>query len=120
MRMLDNVIDICFYPTEDARRSNMSHRPVGLGIMGFHDALYMMDINFDSERAVDFADKSTELVSNFAIINSSLLAKERGAYPTYKGSKWDRGIFPVDTLALLEAERGEKLTWREAARLIGR
>ena len=109
MRMLDNVIDICFYPTEDARRSNMSHRPVGLGIMGFHDALYMMDINFDSERAVDFADKSMELVSNFAIINSSLLAKERGAYPTYKGSKWDRGIFPVDTLALLEAERGEKI-----------
>ncbi|OGZ04767.1 MAG: ribonucleoside-diphosphate reductase subunit alpha [Candidatus Lloydbacteria bacterium RIFCSPHIGHO2_01_FULL_41_20] len=109
MRMLDNVIDVNFYPTEDARLSNMNHRPVGLGIMGFHDALYMMDINFDSDRAVDFADKSMELISYHSILASTLLAKERGAYSTFKGSKWDRNIFPVDTLALLEAERGEKI-----------
>ena len=109
MRMLDNVIDVNFYPTEDARRSNMNHRPVGLGIMGFHDALYMMDINFDSDRAVDFADKSMEFISYHSIFASTVLAKERGAYSTFKGSKWDRNIFPVDTLALLEEERGEKI-----------
>jgi len=109
MRMLDNVIDVNFYPTEDSKRSNMKHRPVGLGLMGFHDALYQLDINFDSERAVDFADKSMEVVAYHAILASAELAKERGAYETYKGSKWDRGIFPVDTLALLEEERGEKI-----------
>jgi len=109
MRMLDNVIDINFYPTEDARRSNMRHRPVGLGIMGFHDALYMLGINFDSESAVDFADKSMEIVSYHAILASSELAKERGVYTTYKSSKWDKGIFPIDTLALLEEERGERI-----------
>ncbi|MEK7662009.1 MAG: ribonucleoside-diphosphate reductase subunit alpha [Patescibacteria group bacterium] len=109
MRMLDNVIDVNFYPTEDAKRSNMKHRPVGLGIMGFHDALYLLGINFDSESAVDFADKSMEIVSYYTILASSELAMERGAYSTYKGSKWDRGIFPVDTLSLLEAERGERV-----------
>ncbi|MBX4215747.1 ribonucleoside-diphosphate reductase subunit alpha, partial [Candidatus Parcubacteria bacterium] len=109
MRMLDNVIDVNFYPTEDAKRSNMLHRPVGLGLMGFHDALYQLGINFDSERAVDFADKSMEMVAYHAILTSANLAKERGAYETYKGSKWDRGIFPVDTMALLEEERGEKI-----------
>lgn len=109
MRMLDNVIDLNFYPTKEARVSNMRHRPVGLGIMGFQDALYMQDINFDSEEAVKFADMSMEAVSYYAILASSQLAKERGPYSSYKGSKWDQGIFPVDTLDLLEQERGIKI-----------
>jgi ribonucleoside-diphosphate reductase alpha chain len=106
IRMLDNVIDVNFYPTIEAKNSNMKHRPVGLGLMGFHDALYMMGINFDSEAAVAFADESMELISYHAILSSSLLARERGAYGSYKGSKWDRNIFPVDTIALLEKSRG--------------
>lgn len=106
MRMLDNVIDVNFYPTVEAERSNFRHRPVGLGLMGFHDALYMMNINFDSDEAVKFADESMELISYHAILSSSELARERGAYSSFKGSKWERGVFPVDTLSLLEAERG--------------
>lgn len=109
MRMLDNVIDLNFYPTEEAKNSNLKHRPVGLGIMGFHDALYQMGINFDSEAMVEFADNSMEAVSYYAIHASSMLAKERGTYASYRGSKWDRDIFPVDTIALLEAERGEQI-----------
>lgn len=106
MRMLDNVIDINFYPTEEAKRSNLKHRPVGLGIMGFHDALYMQNIAFASDECVTFADTSMELVSYYAILASTELAKERGKYESFPGSKWDRGIFPVDTIALLEKERG--------------
>lgn len=117
MRMLDNVIDINFYPTKEAYNSNMRHRPVGLGVMGFHDALYQLDINFDSEGAVEFADESMEVVSFAAIMASSLLAKERGAYSSYKGSKWDRGIFPQDTLALLEEERGERIEVSKTGKL---
>ncbi|HEX3099987.1 MAG TPA: ribonucleoside-diphosphate reductase subunit alpha [Patescibacteria group bacterium] len=109
MRMLDNVIDLNFYPTVEAKNSNMKHRPVGLGIMGFHDALYQQGINFDSEAMVEFADASMEAVSYYAIYASSQLAKERGAYASYRGSKWDRNIFPVDTIALLEQERGEQI-----------
>ncbi len=109
MRMLDNVIDINYYPTEDAKRSNMRHRPVGLGLRGLHDALYLLDINFDSEAAVEFSDQSMEVVAYYAILASSELAKERGTYETYKGSKWDRDIFPQDTLNLLEKERGEAI-----------
>lgn len=109
MEMLDNVIDMNFYPTKEAKNSNFKHRPVGLGVMGFQDALYKMDISFDSEEAVEFADESMELVSYHAILSSSYLAKERGAYETYKGSKWDRGLLPVDTIGLLEQERGEKI-----------
>jgi ribonucleoside-diphosphate reductase alpha chain len=120
MRMLDNVIDVNYYPTIEASNSNFRHRPVGLGIMGYHDALYMMDINFDSEEAVQFADESMEVVSYAAIMTSSLLAKEKGAYQSYKGSKWDRGLFPIDTVKLLEEERGmstgvtlsSKLDWK--------
>lgn len=130
MRMLDNVIDVNFYPTIEAKNSNMRHRPVGLGLMGYHDALYMMNIAFDSEEAVKFADESMEFVSYHAILASSMLAKERGAYGSYKGSKWERGMFPVDTIALLELERGEpvdvsrtsKLDWgavRESVRNFG-
>jgi ribonucleoside-diphosphate reductase alpha chain len=109
MRMLDNVIDLNYYPTEDAKRGNMRHRPVGLGVRGYHDALYMLGINFDSPEAVAFANESMEVVSYYAILASSELAKERGAYETYKGSKWDRNIFPQDTVELLAKERGEKI-----------
>jgi ribonucleoside-diphosphate reductase alpha chain len=107
MRMLDNVIDINFYPTKEAEYSNMRHRPVGLGVMGFHDALYKLDISFDSEEAVKFSDESMEIISYYAILGSSLLAKEKGVYETYKGSKWDRNILPIDTIEMLEKERGE-------------
>ncbi len=117
MRMLDNVIDVNYYPTVEAERSNMRHRPVGLGIMGFHDALYMMNINFDSDEAVTFADESMELISYHAILSSSELARERGAYSTFKGSKWDRGIFPVDTIALLEKSRGSEIPVRKGGKL---
>ncbi|MDA1192459.1 MAG: ribonucleoside-diphosphate reductase subunit alpha, partial [Candidatus Poribacteria bacterium] len=106
MRMLDNVIDLNFYPTKEAEASNLRHRPVGLGIMGFQDALFALDVPFDSERAVEIADESMELVAYHAIRASSELAAERGTYASYEGSKWDRGIFPQDTLDLLEAERG--------------
>ncbi|HLD60866.1 MAG TPA: ribonucleoside-diphosphate reductase subunit alpha [Patescibacteria group bacterium] len=106
MRMLDNVIDINYYPTDDAKRSNMRHRPVGLGIRGFQDALYAMGINFDTEECVRFSDYSMEAVAYYAYLASSDLARERGAYETFRGSKWDRGILPQDTLDLLEQERG--------------
>ena len=106
IRMLDNVIDISFYPIPEAKFSNMKHRPVGLGIMGTQDVFYEMGLAFDSDAAVKFSDKMMEFVSYHAILNSALLAKEKGAYETFKGSKWDRGLFPVDTLALLEQERG--------------
>lgn len=117
LRMLDNVIDLNFYPTEDARRGNMRHRPVGLGVRGYHDALYMLGINFDSPEAVDFADESMEIVSQYAILASSELAKERGTYETYPGSKWDRNIFPQDTLALLAQERGEEISLSKSGKL---
>lgn len=109
MRMLDNVIDLNFYPTKEAKNSNMKHRPVGLGVMGFQDALYLTNIKFDSEEAIKFADESMEVVSYHAILASSELAKERGKYQSYEGSKWDRDILPLDTLDILEEERGEKL-----------
>ena len=109
MRMLDNVIDINFYPTTEAKYANMRHRPVGLGVMGFQDALYKLGINFDSDACVQFADESMEIISYFAIKGSALLAKERGPYQTFRGSKWDRNIFPVDTLDILEKERGIKI-----------
>ena len=106
MRMLDNVVDANFYPTVEAKTSNMRHRPVGMGVMGFQDALYQMNVQFDSEECIQFADRSEEIISYYAFLASSQLAQERGAYPTFEGSKWDRGIFPVDTVDLLEAERG--------------
>ncbi len=109
MRMLDNVIDLCYYPVREAENSNRRHRPVGMGLMGFQDALYMLDINFDSDEAVKFADESMEFISYHAILASSELAKERGAYESFKGSKWDRGILPVDTLDILEKERDMKI-----------
>jgi ribonucleoside-diphosphate reductase alpha chain len=109
MRMLDNVIDLNFYPTAEAKTSNLRHRPVGLGIMGFQDALYELGFDWESEQTLRFADESMELVAYHAILNSSRLARERGAYSSFKGSKWDRGLLPQDTLDLLEQERGMKI-----------
>jgi ribonucleoside-diphosphate reductase alpha chain len=106
MRMLDNVIDINFYPTEEARNANRRHRPVGLGLMGFQDALAKMSLSYASEQAVEFADRSMEAISWFAIMASSELAAERGSYDSFAGSKWDRGLLPIDTIDLLEQERG--------------
>ena len=106
MRMLDNVIDINFYPVEAAKNSNMRHRPVGLGVMGLQDALYDKKVAFDSEAAVDFNDEALEAIAYYAYTASSDLAAERGAYPSYEGSKWSRGLMPLDTLNLLEQERG--------------
>ncbi len=103
---LDNVIDINFYPTEAARRANMAHRPIGLGIMGLQHAFYRRGLAFASEAAMDFNDEIMEAVAYFAYEASSDLAAERGRYPTYTGSKWDRGLLPLDTVGLLEAERG--------------
>ena len=117
MRMLDNVVDICYYTTKECEVSNLKHRPVGLGIMGFQDALYMLNIEFDSQKAVEFSDESMELISYHAILGSSKLAKERGAYKSFKGSKWDRGIFPVDTIDLLEKERGRKIDVKRGGKL---
>ncbi|MBL7663022.1 ribonucleoside-diphosphate reductase subunit alpha [bacterium] len=110
IRMLDNVVDINFYPTEEAERSNKRHRPVGMGIMGFQDALYMLGISYASPEAVRFADESMEVISYNAILASSELAKERGAYPSYQGSKWSKGMLPIDTLKLLVEERGAEFT----------
>lgn len=107
MRMLDNVIDINYYPTPEARTANLRHRPVGLGIMGFQDAIQACGIAYESEAAVQFADTSMETIAWHAIMASANLAAERGAYESYAGSKWDRGLLPQDTLALLEKERGE-------------
>ncbi|MCP5470023.1 MAG: ribonucleoside-diphosphate reductase subunit alpha [Chlamydiales bacterium] len=107
IRMLDNVIDINFYPIPEAKKANTRHRPIGLGMMGFQDALYMQNISYASPQAVQFADESMELISYYAILASSELAKERGVYSTYKGSKWERGLLPIDTLDLMRKERGD-------------
>lgn len=121
MRMLDNVIDYNFYSVPQARRSNLRHRPVGLGLMGFQDALYKQNIPYASDDAVEFADRSMELISYYAIQASSQLATERGAYPTFKGSLWDQGILPIDSVdKLIEArgdyiqiEQSQTLAWDE-------
>ncbi|MDZ4103348.1 MAG: ribonucleoside-diphosphate reductase subunit alpha, partial [Hydrogenophaga sp.] len=106
MRMLDNVIDINYYAVKKARDSNMRHRPVGLGVMGFQDALYELRIPYASNDAVEFADRSMEAVCYYAYWASTELARERGRYASYKGSLWDKGILPPDTLDLLSRERG--------------
>ncbi|MGC3956613.1 MAG: ribonucleoside-diphosphate reductase subunit alpha [Verrucomicrobiota bacterium] len=120
MRMLDNVIDINFYPTPEARNANLKHRPVGLGLMGFQDALYRLRLQYASDAAVEFADTSMELISFHALLASAALARERGAYATFKGSKWDQGLLPIDTIELLAQERGSlgmdrsaKLDWNK-------
>jgi ribonucleoside-diphosphate reductase alpha chain len=106
MRMLDNVIDINYYAVEKARNANMRHRPVGMGVMGFQDCLHMMRVPFASQEAVAFADTSMEAVCYYAYLASTELAEERGHYETYKGSLWDRGILPQDSIKLLADERG--------------
>ena len=106
MRMLDNVIDINYYAVKKARDSNLAHRPVGMGIMAFQDSLYEQQIPYASQAAVEFADRSMEAICYYAYWASTELARERGRYSTYKGSLWDQGILPLDTLNLLEKARG--------------
>src|SRR5207244_8339085 len=106
MRMLDNVIDINYYAVKKARDSNLRHRPVGLGIMGFQDALHELPTPYASQAAVDFADQSMEAVCYHAYWASTELAAERGRYSSYRGSLWDRGILPIDSLDLLAEQRG--------------
>ena len=117
IRMLDNVIDNNFYPTKEAKTANMKHRAIGLGMMGYQDALFQLNIPFDSDKNVAFADQSMELVSYYAIQASMELAKERGSYSTFKGSLWDQGIFPLDSLKILEKERGQSLSVDKESRL---
>lgn len=130
IRMLDNVIDINYYSVPQARRSNLKHRPIGLGIMGFQDALYKMGISYSSEQAVEFADRSMELISYFAIEASTHLAEERGAYQSFEGSLWSKGILPIDSIELLqtarngslEQDRSQTLDWnslRERVKTVG-
>lgn len=106
MRMLDNVIDINYYAVDKARNSNLRHRPVGLGIMGFQDCLHMMRVPYSSNQAVEFADRSMESVCYYAYLASTELAEERGRYESYEGSLWSRGILPQDSIKLLAEERG--------------
>ena len=108
IRMLDNVININYYSVDTAKNSNFKHRPIGLGLMGFQDALYLQDIPYCSEEAVEFADKSMELISYNAIHASTELAKERGAYESFEGSLWSKGILPKDSLEILEENRGSE------------
>ncbi len=117
IRMLDNVIDLNYYPTVEAHNSNMRHRPIGLGIMGFQDLLYKMDVAYDSPRATEIADEVMEIIAFNAIMASSELAKERGKYESYEGSKWDRNLFPLDTVDLLEKERAMKIEVNRNERL---
>ena len=108
LRMLDNVIDINYYSVDTAKNSNLKHRPVGMGLMGFQDALYMQDTPYCSDAAIEFADRSMEVISYYAIAASSDLAKERGTYPSYDGSLWSQGIFPKDSIEILEKNRGSE------------
>ena len=107
IRMLDNVIDINYYAVKAAETSNMKHRPIGIGIMGFQDALYMLKTPYASEEAVEFADRSMEMVSYYAIKASSDLAQERGTYKSYEGSLWSQGVLPIDSIDMLKESRGE-------------
>ncbi len=109
VRMLDNVIDINYYAVPQAKNSNMKHRPVGMGIMGFQDALYELGLAYGSDAAVDFADESMEVISYYAITTSSDLAVERGTYSSFKGSLWDQGILPIDSLEIVAKSRPERM-----------
>ena len=110
IRMLDNVININYYAVQAAENSNKKHRPIGLGIMGFHDTLYMLKMPYSSDEAIEFADRSMETVSYFVIKASSNLAKERGSYSSYEGSLWSKGILPIDSVSHLREDRGEEYT----------
>ena len=109
VRALDNVIDVNFYPTDAAKTSNNRHRPIGLGVMGLQNALFVKNIAFTSEEAVEFNDEFMEAICYYAYEASSDLANERGTYSSYRGSKWDRGLLPQDTIELLEKERGDSI-----------
>lgn len=115
VRMLDNVIDLNFYPTQEAKNANKRHRPIGLGLMGFQDALHRLGISYASEAGVNFADTSMEAISYYALLASAELAGERGQYASYDGSKWSRGLLPIDTITLLEAERGQPVEMDRSA-----
>ena len=117
MRMLDNVIDINYYAVKKARDSNMRHRPVGLGLMAFQDSLYELRVPYASQAAVEFADESMEAICYYAYWASTELAKERGKYSSFKGSLWDRGILPLDTLDMLAKERGGYVEVDRSAKL---
>jgi len=117
IRMLDNVIDINYYSVPQARTSNLKHRPIGMGLMGFQDALYKLKINYASEQAIDFADYSMELISYNAILASCDLAKERGSYESYEGSLWSKGILPIDSINLLQQARGNSLEQDKSQKL---
>lgn len=110
IRMLDNVIDINYYSVPQARNSNLKHRPIGLGLMGFQDALHKLKVSYASEEAIQFADISMEAISFYAIKASINLAKERGSYSSYEGSLWSKGILPIDSINLLQESRGQYLT----------
>jgi|AntRauTorckE5430_2_1112549.scaffolds.fasta_scaffold00074_22 ribonucleoside-diphosphate reductase alpha chain len=105
IRMLDNVVDINYYSLEETKSSNFKHRPIGLGLMAFQDALYKMNLPYDSQEAVEFSDKLMEKISFYAIDASIDLAKERGHYPSYNGSLWDQGILPIDSVEILRKDR---------------
>jgi ribonucleoside-diphosphate reductase alpha chain len=107
MRMLDNVIEYNYYSVATARNSNLRHRPVGLGVMGFQDALYKLRLPYESEAAIQFADESMEAISYYAIKASTNLSAERGAYSSFKGSLWDKGVLPIDSIRLLGESRGK-------------
>ncbi|PWY56050.1 ribonucleoside-diphosphate reductase subunit alpha [Legionella qingyii] len=117
IRMLDNVVDINYYSVPQARNSNLKHRPIGLGLMGFQDALYELKIDYASQEAVEFADSSMELISYYAIEASCDLAKERGSYSSYEGSLWSKGILPIDSINLLQQARNKYLEQDRSQRL---
>ena len=117
MRMLDNVVDYNYYAVTQARNANLRHRPVGLGLMGFQDALYKLNISYASEQAVEFADRSMEAISYFALSASNQLAKERGCYSSFDGSLWSRGILPIDSIALLKQQRQQYMDMDESTTL---
>ena len=117
VRALDNVIDVNFYPTDAAKTSNNRHRPIGLGVMGLQNALYAKNIAFASEQAVEFNDEFMEAIAYYTYEASSDLAAERGSYPSFKGSKWDRGILPQDSISLLEKERGQDVEVPKGGRM---
>ena len=127
IRMLDNVIDINYYAVPQAEKSNLKHRPIGLGIMGFQDALYIKELPYSSEEAISFADESMEMVSYYAIKASSDLAVERESYSSYEGSLWSKGILPLDSIEILKKDRGEefievdtssRLDWEELRKIV--
>lgn len=117
IRMLDNVIDINYYSVPQARHSNLQHRPIGMGLMGFQDALYKLKLDYTSKEAIEFADASMELISYHAIEASCNLAKERGSYSTYEGSLWSKGILPIDSISLLQQARNQYLEQDRSQRL---